>query len=88
MKLFCACPHLFSLNKLLVLCLPVTLLPQDLFQAGDSSQRGRLSLETLRDLIGRSQNKPPVDETSKVWNTIMDSLNLVSWQLWDVSQNG
>ena len=68
-----------KLKELLILHLSTSPFPQDLFQAGDSSQRGRISLETLRDLIGRSQNKPPVDENSAVWNTIMDSLCPVSW---------
>ncbi|XP_070185021.1 uncharacterized protein [Littorina saxatilis] len=48
----------------------------DLFQSTDSSQRGRISLESLRDLVGKSQGKEPLDENSPTWNTIMDSLSL------------
>ncbi|KAK7108768.1 hypothetical protein V1264_016440 [Littorina saxatilis] len=48
----------------------------DLFQSTDSSQRGRISLESLRDLVSKSQGKEPLDENSPTWNTIMDSLSL------------
>ncbi|KAL8595363.1 hypothetical protein ACOMHN_020116 [Nucella lapillus] len=48
----------------------------DLFQQGDSSQRGWISADSLRQLLGQSQDKPAPEETSRLWNTILDSLSL------------
>lgn len=48
----------------------------DLFHKFDSSQKGKISTNSLKELIGLSQNKPPLDENSSAWNTIIESLQL------------
>ncbi|KAL8619063.1 hypothetical protein ACOMHN_020761 [Nucella lapillus] len=51
--------------------------PQDLFHTADSGQKGCISVDALRELIGKSQNSAtPLAENSSDWNTIMDSLCL------------
>ncbi|KAK7457285.1 hypothetical protein BaRGS_00039257 [Batillaria attramentaria] len=45
----------------------------DLFQSKDSSQKGKITMETLRDLLSSVQNKP-IDEHSDIWNTVVDSI--------------
>ncbi|XP_076445420.1 uncharacterized protein LOC143283157 isoform X2 [Babylonia areolata] len=48
----------------------------DLFHWADSAQRGKISTDKLREVIGRSQNTTPLEESSPVWDTIIDSLCL------------
>jgi hypothetical protein len=50
---------------------------QDLFNDFDTSQRGRINLDQLRELIGKSQNKQALEESSTEWDTILDSLRMV-----------